>query len=140
MHNLTGVVGVAAGGVHSLANLSTSTMTGRITFVGRTNYWDCARISLKDTSTGTVTNYEVLTDNAGNYSVSGVPASSSHVLCYSPTYLRRMVTPVIVPLGGTVTVDFLNLKPGDLNDSNAVTWLDIAPFSAGYGSTGDSLP
>jgi len=41
---------------------------------------------------------------------------------------------------GTVSVDFLSLKPGDLNDDNKVSFHDLPLFSTNYGTSGNSLP
>ena len=145
---LRGVWGSGPGDVFAVGDHGTilhygsasGSMAGRITYRARANHWSRALLSLRDTSSGAVFTYEVLTNQLGNYTISGLTAGVYHALCYTPTYLKKLVTPVTIPAGGTANVDFLDLKPGDLNDSNAVGFQDIAPFSGSYGSSGDQLP
>ena len=115
-------------------------LTGRITFRGRTNHWSRARITLKNTTTGETHSYEALTDEAGHYTIVDVPAGTYHALCYIPAYLKMVVTPVTVPVDGTVNVDFLNLYPGDLNDNNTVDYPDFVLFSGSWRTTGHEMP
>jgi len=115
-------------------------MSGQITFNGRTDHWDVAEIKLKNTTTDELLNYKVETDSLGDYSISEVPLATYHVLCYSPPYLKRLVTPITVTSGGVEDVDFLGLGLGDFNDDNVVEFADLSGFSVAYGTSGDEMP
>ena len=115
-------------------------LTGKITFTARSDHKALATIYLKDTTSGVVAHHDVTTDAEGNYTLSEVKAGTYHVLCHSLPYLDRLVTPVTLDPGATLSLDFLGLSFGDANGDNAVGWRDIAPFSTSYGTTGDSLP
>jgi hypothetical protein len=97
-------------------------------------------LSLQDTSTGVVTDYDVLTDSGGHYTVPDVPAGTYNILCHSPTYLRKLANSISVPIGGTATADFLSLGAGDPNDDNEIDFADVSVLSSTYGSSGDGLP
>jgi hypothetical protein len=116
------------------------TLQGTISFRARADATDRVSLSLQDTSTGVVTDYDVLTDSSGHYTVADVPAGTYNILCHSPPYLRKLASAISVPAGGTATVDFLKLGAGDLTDDNEIAFDDVAVLSSLYGSSGDSLP
>jgi len=116
------------------------TIAGVVTFLGRVDFTDRVLISLKDISGGAVIERDTLTGPAGEYALTGVSPGSYHILCSSPGYVSRLESPIEVLAGGTIVVDFVDLKGPDTNDDDSINFQDLSAFSVAYGSSGDSFP
>lgn len=123
---------------------STSTpsgaLSGAITFSARSDFTDRAVIKLKDVSSGTLSEHDVLTDAAGSYLITDIPASTYHILCTVPGYLARLESSIVISSGQTSVVDFLSMTPGDFNADNQVGLTDLTILSGSYGVVGGVLP
>jgi hypothetical protein len=104
-----------------------------------------------DESGGTVTilssggymESKTITDAGGAWSFTGIPAASYQVNIEMARYLDAQkgadASGVVVPAGGTTTLNQVKLLGGDADDDDEVTISDAAIIGADFGNSGGGI-
>jgi parallel beta-helix repeat protein len=76
----------------------------------------------------------VMTDNAGNFTIADVAVGTYDICVKSARALSEAETGVVIVSGTPTSVDFDALREGDANDDDAISLADYALLYAAYGS------
>jgi hypothetical protein len=77
----------------------------------------------------------VVADATGQFTICNIPPGTYAVLARGFNTLANLRTGVVVPEGGSVTVDFGTLTPGDADGNNKVDIFDFKLLYDAYGAT-----
>lgn len=118
-----------------------ATLSGTVTFQGRTDYTSPITIKLYQPGTNIQigTDYNTTTTATGNFSLPNLPAGTFDIYVKKDNYLQKKLANVILPNGGSFTGDFGMLSASDANNDNFVSLTDFSILLNTYNkASGDS--
>jgi hypothetical protein len=123
------------------------TVSGLVTLQGVSNHSALITFELRQPGTtvivanasndedGGTPGTQITTGVDGSYTLNNVHSGTYDLTAKGAKWLRRKQSNISVSAGETTTVDFLNLKGGDADNTNSVNVLDLNILKATYGKS-----